>query len=79
MAENQNTLGRLHDELFAELERLSKVDASDDAALKAEIDRAKAVEGISRMVVENAKVVMDATMMRAELTHEVSAPKMLEG
>jgi hypothetical protein len=79
MAENQNTLGRLHDELFAELERLSKVDASDDAALKAEIDRAKAVEGISRMVVENAKVVMDATMMRAELTHEVKAPKMLEG
>ena len=79
MAENQNTLGRLHDELFAELKRLSDVDASDDAALKAEIDRAKAVEGISRMVVENAKVVMDATMMRAELTHEVRAPKMLEG
>lgn len=74
-----NTLGRLNDELFAELDRLGAVDASDADALRAEIDRAKSIEGVSRTIVDNAKVIIDATIMRANLTHEVRTPKMLEG
>lgn len=76
---NDNTLGRLNDALFAELERLSAVDARDPDALQAEISRAKSIEGVSKTIVENAKVIMDATIMRANLTHEVSTPRMLEG
>ena len=77
--EGQNSLGRLNDILFDELEKLSAVDASDTDALQAEISRAKSIEGVSKTVVENAKVIMDATIMRANLTHEVVTPKMLEG
>lgn len=74
-----NTLGRLNDELFAQLERLREVDASDPEALAAEVSRSKAVEGISRMVVDNAKTVLAATQMRADLTRETAMPRMLEG
>lgn len=75
----ENTLGQLNTELFAELIRLREVDATDRDALAAEVSRAKAVEGISRMIVDNARTVLQATEMRAELTREVAIPRMLEG
>lgn len=80
MAENNNnTLGQLNAELFAELHRLRQVDASDADALQAEVARSKAVEGIARMVVDNAKTVLEATRMRAEYSKEATMPRMLEG
>ena len=39
----ENTLGRLNEVLFAELERLNALDVSDGDALQAEIERSKAV------------------------------------
>ena len=76
-----NDLGRLNDQLFAELDNLRAVDASDADAIAAEVSRAKAVEGIARTVIENANTVLDATRMRAEFGKGavVNVPKMLEG
>lgn len=75
-----NSLGRLNDALFAELENLQNVDPKDADALRAEVERSKAVEGIARTIIDNASTVLDATRIRASLTKSVVAmPKMLEG
>ena len=74
-----NTLGQLNIELFSQLHRLREVDVSDEAALKAEIERSKAVEGISHNIIDNAKVIMDATKMRSTFSQQTTVPKMLEG
>jgi hypothetical protein len=74
-----NTLGQLNIELFSELHRLREVDVTDADALRAEIERSKAVEGIAQTIVTNAKTVLDATRMRSELTRDASVPRMLEG
>lgn len=74
-----NTLGQLNIELFAQLHRLREVDVSDEAALKAEIERSKAVEGISHNIIDNAKVIMDATKMRSTFSQQTTVPRMLEG
>lgn len=74
-----NSLGRLNDELFAQLERLSDVDVRDEASLKAEVERSRAVEGIAKTIIGNAETVLAATRMRAEYTSHASMPKMLEG
>lgn len=76
---SNNTLGQLNIELFAQLHRLREVDVSDEAALKAEIERSKAVEGISHNIIDNAKVIMDATKMRSTFSQQTTVPRMLEG
>ena len=40
-----NTLGQLNIELFAQLHRLREVDVSDEAALRAEIERSRQRQG----------------------------------
>lgn len=45
MAKGDNTLGRLNEVLFAELTRLDAVDVTEEAALRAEVERSKAVQG----------------------------------
>jgi len=75
-----NTMGRLTDALFAELERLEQVDASDRDALRAEIDRSRAVQGIAKELNESAKTILDTARYRAEWAGARTAamPKMLE-
>lgn len=82
MAEiNDNTLGRLNDVLFDELAALRACDPHDAEALRAEVERSRAVEGIARTVIENAGTVLQATRMRAQYAGErvVRVPRMLEG
>lgn len=74
-----NTLGRLNEALFEELEALRAVDPTDADALAAEVERSKAIEGIAKTVIDNASTVLMATKMRAQYTNTVSMPKMLEG
>lgn len=76
---NQNALGKLNDALFAELDRLSSVDIKDENAVKLEISRSKAIEGIAKTTVDNAKTILDATRLRAEYGRTTPMPKMLEG
>lgn len=76
----QNSLGELNVLLFEELRRLSDVDATDAAAIEAEVARSKAVSGIAKTVIENANTVLEATRMRATYTTaQPRVPRMLEG
>ncbi|MBR2125816.1 MAG: hypothetical protein IJ943_03680 [Akkermansia sp.] len=76
-----NTMGRLQDALFAELDRLDAIDITDTDALKAEVERSKAVEGIARATIENVGVAIEATRLKAQYTQNatVTMPKLLEG
>lgn len=76
-----NVMGRLQDALFAELDRLGEIDLSDTEALKAEVERSRAVEGIAQVTIENVGVAIEATRLKAQYTQNatVAMPKMLEG
>lgn len=76
-----NTLGRLNEVLFAELERLNALDVADDEALKAEIERSKAVQGVAREINTSARSVLDTVRLRAEWAGaKVAQPsRLLEG
>lgn len=82
-ARNQgnNTLGRVNDYLFAELERLDALTTMDDPdALRLEISRSKAVEGIAKAAIDNANTILDVARLKAEYSGaRVSVPKMLAG
>lgn len=77
----ENTLGRLTEVLFAELERLDAMDAGDREAASAEIERAKAIQGVAREINSSAKTILDTAQLRAEWAGSRAArtPRMLEG
>lgn len=55
-----NKLEDLNDMLFNQLVRLDKDDISDEE-LNKEISRSKAMNGVAHTIVDNARVVLDAT------------------
>ena len=72
-----NRLEDLNDMLFNQLVRLDKDDISDDE-LKKEVDRSKAMNSVAHTIVDNARVVLDAskfmdsrTDMRSNLPHMI--------
>lgn len=75
----KNKLTDLNDHLFAELERLGDEDLEGDD-LEKEIIRAKAISDVSRQIIENAKVALDATKLQVEYggRNNVELPIMLE-
>lgn len=77
----ENTLGRLNEVLFAELERLNALDVSDADALQAEIERSKAVQGVAKEINTSARSVLETAKLRAEWAGaKVAQPsKLLEG
>ena len=81
MANNANTLGRLNEILFAELERLNALDATDKDALEAEVERSKAVQGVAKEINTSARSVLETAKLRAEWAGaKVAQPsKLLEG
>ena len=82
MAEDRsNTLGTLNDLLFQELERLQAVDINDDDAAKAEVERAKAIQGIAAQITTSSKIVLDTVKLRAEWagSRYAATPRMLNG
>lgn len=67
MAEDRsNTLGTLNDFLFQELERLNGADLGDEDAIKREVERAKAIQGIAGQITASSKIVLDTVRLRAE-------------
>lgn len=72
----KNKLIDLNNHLFAQLERLSDEELKGDE-LKEEIDRSRAVTGVSKEIVANARLALDAEHLKQEygLTR---APAMLE-
>lgn len=55
----KNKLTDLNDHLFAQLERLSDEDMKGDQ-LTEEIERSKSVSGIARVIIDNARLALDA-------------------
>lgn len=79
MADNNITLEALNQALFAELRALRKVDVSDKDALKAEVERSRAVEGISKTIISNASIMLEATKLRTHYDQQLKMPKLLNG
>lgn len=61
----KNKLSDLNDHLFAQLERLSDESIKGDE-LQAEIERGKAITGVSREIVSNAALVLKAETFKRE-------------
>ena len=72
----KNTLVDLNDQLFEQLERLNDVELKGDD-LKEEIERSKAVAGISKNIIENSKLALEAEKLKAEFTGDFSTDNLL--
>lgn len=60
---SRNTLADLNNHLFAQLERLGDESLKDDE-LRKEMDRAKAINGVAKNVVDNAKLALEGAKFR---------------
>lgn len=66
----------LNNHLFEQLERLNDTDLKGDD-LKEEIERSKAVAGISKNIIENSKLALEAEKLKAEFTGDFSTDNLL--
>lgn len=75
----KNQLIDLNNHLFAQLERLSEENISSDQ-LQREIDRSKAISSISKDVISNARLALDAAEFKKEygMRDNNDLPKMIE-
>lgn len=69
----KNKLTDLNDHLFAQLERLGEEDLIGDA-LATEIERSKAVAGVGRTIIDNARLAFDAHKLQVEYSHAKLPP-----
>lgn len=75
----KNTLGDLNNHLFAQIERLSDEELTGEQ-LREEIERSKAVQGISSQIINNARVVLDAAKFNDDhWDADKKTPRMLSG
>ena len=74
----RNTSLDLNNHLFEQLERLNNEELTDDELTK-EIERSKALTGVSKQIIDNSKLALDAQKLRAEYTGEIDMSRMLEG
>lgn len=73
----KNSLNDLNNHLFAQLERLSDEELKGDS-LKEEIERSRAVTAVSRSIIENGRLQLDAIeIMRENKIDPTSAPDVL--
>jgi len=72
-------IASVNEVLFRQLDRLEAVKSDDADAMRAEIDRAKAVEGIARTVIDNGKLVLDVARAGVSTGEAVKVPKGLLG
>lgn len=74
----RSTLVDLNEHLFAQLERLGDESLSEDA-MKAEIERARAVTGVAQQVIANANTVLRTVEFKDRMTGDAAVPRMLGG
>ena len=75
----KNSLGDLHDYLFAQLERLSDEDLKGEE-LQQEIVRSKAVSTVASQIIQNGHLVLQSQkFMDERLDANIELSKMLKG
>ncbi len=74
----KNQLTDLNDHLFSQLERLNDEDIKGEA-LEQEIERSKAIAGISDRVINNAALVLKAQIAKHDGLVAASHPMLIEG
>ena len=75
----KNKLTDLNNHLFAQMERLSDEDLSEEQ-LKNEIDRAKAITAISSQIIQNGALALKAEQFKSErMDVDSKLPLFLEG
>ncbi|CAK1721226.1 Phage protein [Vibrio crassostreae] len=74
----KNKLADLNNHLFAQMERLSDEDITDDK-LNEEINRSKALTTVSKQIIDNARLALDAQKFRTEYAGRIELPEMIEG
>ena len=81
MAEHRNDLGELNSLLFEELRRLEAVSQHDEKQIRAEVERARAIQGIAGQITASSRIVLDTAKLRAEWqgTRAAKTPAMLDG
>ena len=81
MAEGMNSLGRLNEILFDELERLNALDITDKEAVAVEVSRSKAIQDTAKEVNQSARTILETAKLRAGISgaRSASVPKLLEG
>lgn len=72
-------IAAVNEALFRQLERLESVGTDDPEAMRAEIERSKAVEGVAGKVIENGKLVLDIARAGTAVGEAVRVPKGLLG
>lgn len=72
----KNKSSDLNNHLFEMLERLNDDEVVGDK-LEEEIQRAKAITDVSKSIIENAKLSLDAAKLTAEYSGRVVIPDML--
>ncbi|MCT3661070.1 hypothetical protein HZR00_00885 [Elizabethkingia anophelis] len=65
----RNKLSDLNDHLFAQMERLSDESMSAEQ-LELEIKRSKAIEGVSKQILGNSKIVLEATKFKMKASED---------
>ncbi|CAK1699166.1 Phage protein [Vibrio crassostreae] len=74
----KNKLADLNNHLFAQMERLSDEGITDDK-LNEEINRSKALTTVSKQIIDNARLALDAQKFRTEYAGRIELPEMIEG
>jgi hypothetical protein len=77
----KNKLEDLNNHLFEQLERLNDEDLTGDALLS-EIDRAKAITGVSTQIINNASLALKAAELMVEYgggRQTLKLPELLTG
>lgn len=72
----KNKLTDLNNHLFAQLERLGDEDITGDKLLE-EIERAKAIAGVSKNILEIGSLTIRAAELMVEAGKDVNLPQML--
>jgi hypothetical protein len=73
---SKNKLSDLNDHLFMQLERLGDESLTAEQ-LAVELERSKAISGIAKDVVSNARLVLDAQTRIADIPEKTQLPQML--
>jgi len=73
---SENNIEGLNNHLFGQLDRLKDA-CLDGDALKAEIERSKAMSSISKDIIASTKLSLDAARLQSDMGRPVKMPQML--